>query len=499
MTRRLASATWITLIAIWMPLAALGAIAERDAPAAVEARAPVVTHHRGTFNGKKLRYTATVEGIDVPDARGKSAARLVTFTYVAEKVPDRTARPVLFVFNGGPITSSLWLHIGVMGPKRLAIPDDLSADPAGFALADNPYSPLDVADLVFIDPASTGYSRVLPEVAPESYYSVVADGQQVTAFISQWLATHGRTASPVYLLGESYGTVRAAEVAGQLVELPRPVLLDGVVLMGQAVNIVEYSQRPQSILSYVVSLPTLAALGWYHNKVDRQGKTLEQFVDDARNFAQSDYMAALFQGNALAANERDRVAQRLEALSGIPAKWYREHALRITKEQYRGELLKDRGLLLSRNDGRYVAPMADKGLAPDAFADAVMPAFSRAFADYMRNDLQVRWPDKYIEMAPIESLEAWHWGGTTPFSDWAYGERLQKAMDANPRFRVLIANGYYDTQTTVGAAELAVRQAHWPAGRASLAFYEGGHMPYTIEQTAKKFTDDLRTFMQPPR
>jgi len=373
---------------------------------------------------------------------------------------------------------------------------DLSADPASFALVDNPYSPLDVADLVFIDPASTGFSRVLPGVSPNSYYTVVADAQQVTAFVSQWLTMHHRVESPAYLLGESYGTIRAAEVAAQLAELPRPILVDGVALMGQALNIIEYSQRPQNIISYVVSLPTLAAIGWYHGKVKRGDKSLEQFVDEAWAYAQSDYLGALFQGNALSAGDRDRVASRLEELSGIPAGYYREHDLRITKEQYRRELLRDEGLLLGQADARYVARVTEKGEGSDAFGDAIMPAYKRAFVNYLRDDLGVNWPETYLGAASVGGLEEWGWGGTTPFSDWPYTERLLKVMRANPRCRLLIGNGYYDTQTTVGAAILAAREGGLPKDRVTLRFYEGGHMAYTVGREAEKFTTDLRALVR---
>ncbi len=459
----------------------------------VAAHTPVITHHVSTFNGKHVQYTATVESIDVPDAKGNPGARLVSFSYTDDNTHDSASRPVMFVFNGGPITASLWLHVGIMGPKRISIPDDLSADPGTYKLVDNVYSPLDVADLVFIDPASTGFSRVLPGTSPETYFSVGADAQQVTAFISTWLTQHGRLSSPSYLLGESYGTMRAAEVAAQLAELPHPILLDGVALMGEAINIVEYRQRPQNIVSYAVSLPTLAALAWYHNKVDRKDKTLEQFVKEAWRFAQTDYLTALFQGNSIDPAERDRIAKRLEEYSGISAAYYREHDLRISKERFRGELLKDRGLLLGRNDGRYVAPMTDKGLVEDP-SSVITVGFKRFFTDYLRNDLDVDWPDEYVVLKEV-GLEEWKWGGSGPFADWPYGDRLLKVMKANPRFRVLIGNGYEDTQTTVGAAEYAVRQAGWPEGRATLSFYEGGHMAYTVERSAKKFTDDIRTLI----
>jgi carboxypeptidase C (cathepsin A) len=257
---------------------------------------------------------------------------------------------------------------------------------------------------------------------------------------------------------------------------------------------VEYRQRAQNIVSYAVSLPTLAALAWYHNKVDRDGKTMEAFVQEAWEFAQTDYLQALFQGSDITPAERDRVAERLEKFSGIPAAYYREHALRISKEQYRGELLKDRGLLLGRNDGRYVAPMTSKGLAADP-SDVIMPAFERIFSSYVRTELNVDWPEEYVPMAKVGGLDDWKWGGASPFSDWAYGDRLLKVMKMNPHLRILIGNGYEDTQTTVGAAEYALRQSGWPEGRASLAFYEGGHMAYTVERSANKFTDDVRALI----
>ncbi|TWB40679.1 S10 family peptidase [Nitrospirillum viridazoti] len=460
------------------------------------ADAPAVTHHTTTLNGHKLSYAATVEGADVNDAAGKPGAHLVSFAYTVE-AKDAAKRPVTFVFNGGPITASLWLHLGVMGPKRVAVPDDLKADPATFTLVDNPYSPLDATDLVFIDPASTGFSRVAEGVDPKSYFSVKADGQEVTAFIQAWLAQHHREGSPVYLLGESYGTMRAAEVAGQLAELPKPIPLAGVLLMGQAVNIIEYVQRPQNIMSYVVSLPTLAAIAWYHQRVDRHGLSLEAFVDEARRYAQSDYMPALYQGGALPVADRDRVAQRLQELTGIPAAYYRDHALRISKEQYRGELLKDQGLLLGRADARYAAPITDKGIGPDPFAAAVMPAFSRLFKDYLHTDLKVDRAQPYVEIAEVQGLDDWGWGYASPFANWAYSDRLLKAMKANPKMQLLIGNGYYDTQTTVGAAELLVRQGGWPEGRVRLTFYEGGHMAYTDEGAARKLGTDIRAFVHP--
>lgn len=492
----------VTLSAGLVQGAALAAPPTAPPPAATPAaltqtitHPAVVTRHVGTFNGKRVRYTATVKGIDVPQADGRPGARVVSFAYVAEGVKDPASRPVLFLFNGGPISPSIWLHMGAFGPKRISFPDDLNADPSTYKLVDNPYAPLDVADIVFIDPASTGFSRVAPGVSPKSYFSVKADGQQIAEFIAQWLAANGRLSSPKYVLGESYGTLRAPEIAAQLTERKQPILLDGVVLFGQAANIIEYSQRPGNIISYVVSLPTLAATAWYHGKVDRQGKSFAQFLDEARGFSRTEYLTALYQGQALPEAERDRIAQRLEALSGIPASYYRANNLRISKEQYRAELLKDQGLLLGRTDARYKAPMTEKGRVADPSSALINPAYQRFFLQHLRDNLKVDWPEPYLFDSPVGGLDVWDWGAKTPFSDWPYMSRISKLMTANPKARVFVANGYYDTQTTIGAAEYAVNQSGWPPERTALRYYEGGHMAYTVESTAKTFTDDIRDFV----
>ena len=467
------------------------------APAAASrpaVHAPVVTRHEGVFNGHTIRYTATVESTDVPDAKGRPGARIVSFAYTADGIADPSKRPVLFLFNGGPITPSMWVHLGGFGPKRVAFPDDLKADPSTFKLIDNHDSPLDVADLVFFDPASTGFSRVLPGHKPEDYFSVTADGQQTAAFVRAWLGAHGRLKSPVYMFGESYGTNRAAEVAGQLAEGPDPILLDGTILYGQAVNIIEYAQRPANIISYVASLPTLAAIAWYHGKIDRAGRGVEQVVAEAQRYAATDYLDALFRGNSLPDGERRAVAQRLEALSGIPAAYYLAHDLRITKEQYRTELLKDRGLLLGRADARYTALLTDKGNAPDP--SSILPdSVQKFFRDYLVDDLKVDWKEPYRPSADVHGFEGWGWGGTTPFSDWPYYKRITKMFEANPRYRVMVANGYYDTQTTLGAAHYLVTQSGWPKDRVELRYYDGGHMGYSVDATARRFSNDIRAFI----
>lgn len=461
---------------------------------------PAVTRHVGVFHGERVAYTATVEGLDVRTGPAGEGARIVSFAYTRDMPAGNEARgakrPVMFLFNGGPIVASQYLHIGGIGPRRVDFPDDLAADPARLRLVDNAFSPLDRTDLVFVDPASTGFSRVMPGTSPSAYFSVKDDARQFAAFIRTWLKAHGRENSPVYLFGESYGTNRAAEIAGQLADGPDPLPLAGMFLYGQAVNIIEYAQRPANVTSYVASLPTLAAIGWYHGRAMRKGRSLDAFLADARAFAKGDYLATLYQGNAAPEGDRRRVAQKLAEFTGIPADWYMANALRITKERYRVELLKDRGLLLGRMDARYVAPVTDKGGAPDP-SEVIGDAVQRLFPAYVRDDLKVGWSEPYVPAVAIASLEQWGWGeSTSPFGDWPYYSGIGRMMERNPAFRLVVGNGFYDTQTTMGAAELLVTQSGWDPARVTLHYYDGGHTGYSVAATAQAIGDDIRALVR---
>lgn len=463
---------------------------------------PVVTRHQGRFNGKQVSYTATVGALEVLDAEGRPAARIVSTAYVADPENGSPARPVLFVWNGGPISPSVYLHMGAFGPKRVAFADDLSVDAAAAPLVDNPYAILDVADLVYFDPAGTGFSRTLPGKPLDDYFSVTADGQQTAAFIAAWLKANNRLDSPVYIFGESYGTNRAVDTAGQLANLPEPVLLDGVVLFGQAVNIIEYAQRPHNILSYVVSLPTLAALGWYHDRAETGGATLEEFVEQSWNYARTDYLDALFQGNTLPAERIAEVAGQLEKFTGLRAEVFIDHRLRVSKERYRVELFKTENRVIGRADGRYVAAIEaengeeDKTPGPPPDPSGALPrALVEAFRSYLTTDLGLASAEQYVIASPIQSLADWDWSGQSPFSRFDYGDSLNALFEKHPAARLLVIAGYYDTMTTIGASRYLVDQETWPRDRVDLKFYRGGHMAYSIEDSAREMADDLRALM----
>jgi carboxypeptidase C (cathepsin A) len=472
------------------------AVADTAPDQAALPKLPVITMHTGTFNGKHTTYEAVVEAIDVNGPDGRPGARLVTISYIAQNADNRANRPVLFAFNGGPISASYVLHMGMLGPKRVAIPDDISADPSTFKIVDNRYTVLDVADIVFFDPASTGFSRTVPGVDPKSYFSVNADGQETAQLIIEWSRLHHRMDSPKYVLGESYGTMRAASVANQIQKLSVP--LSGVILVGQALNIIEFSQRPANVISYVASLPTLAAIAWSHGKANLHGQTFDQFMDEVRLFARTDYLTALFQGNKLDPATRDAIAAKLADYTGLPASYYLANSLEISKEKYRRELFKDKHDILGMTDGRYVGRMAASGPTRDP-ASVISDAYGKAFTDYLRTDLKIADTASYLPAAKgIDGFDAWNYNGTgsSPFADWPFPALLTEVFAANPNFRVMVDNGYEDTQTTVGAAQMLVDRSGWPSDRVILHFYQGGHTAYSIEDTLKRMTDDLRTFIR---
>jgi carboxypeptidase C (cathepsin A) len=457
---------------------------------------PYVTKGRGVFNGQSLNYTATVDGIVVEDAEGAPGAQVVSTSYVVDAPPGSTPRPVMFVFNGGPISPSIYLHLGAFGPKRLAFADDLSVPASDAPLVDNPYSILDAADLVYFDPAGTGFSRALPGKPLNEYFSIAADAQQTAAFIQAWLEQHHRLDSPAYIFGESYGTNRAVETAGQLAGMEPPVLLRGVVLFGQAVNIIEYSQRPSNIMSYVVSLPTLAALGWYHGKAEAGDATLEQFTNAAWEYARDDYLDALFQGNTLSDEALHSVAQRLQKFTGVDAQVFIDKRLRLSKEAYRVELFKAGNKVIGRSDGRYVGdiPLDESGKPiPGSDPANVLPnAIAGAYKAYLVDVLGLPSAEQYLTGSPVQGLDGWEWGGASPFDWFQYGDALGKLLAASPQTRVVVAAGYYDTMTTLGASQYLIDQESWPRGQVSLKAYPGGHMAYSIAASAEAMASDLR-------
>jgi carboxypeptidase C (cathepsin A) len=361
-------------------------------------------------------------------------------------------------------------------------------------MADNPLSVLDVADLVLIDPAETGFSRILPGGKRETYYGLEGDAQSVSDFIVAWVKANNREASPKYLLGESYGTQRAAFMAGQLAKV---MPLDGVFLFGQAVNMIETSQRAKNVVSYATNLTALAAIAAYHGKADIGGRSMASVVDEAYAFGMGEYLQALLQGGDLPADRRKVIADRLQAMTGISSAWYLDHGLVITKIQFLQELFRAEGRVLGMYDARYVSEPLKAGARPsDPFAKVIAP-IEPMVRKHLAEDLGVTWPmTEYRAVAPGAS--AWTWAPTLgpggPFLDYDYQARIGPAFAANPAFRLMIGTGIFDLTTTVGPARYMVAQSDWPRERVFQRQYFGGHMAYTHEASHKAFTDDIRAW-----
>ncbi|WP_058835551.1 S10 family peptidase [Luteimonas abyssi] len=476
-------------LAAWLPGAGLHAAPVADAQ----------LEHAGTFNGTAVRYVSRIETIPVRD--GDAGADLVVMSHAATGADADPARPVLFAFNGGPISASLYLHAGALGPRRMAFPDDLDADPATFESAPNPHAILDVADIVLFDPAGTGFSRVADGTDTTHFHSVEADARQLVLMIEAWSRRHGREASPKYLLGESYGTLRAAAAAHQMQMRDTPMRVDGVFLLGQALNIIEYAQREQNIISYVVSLPTVAAIAWHHGRAETGGLAFEPWLDEVRTWARTEYLTALFQGQFLPEPERRRIAAQLQAYTGVDAEVLLREDLKLTKNEHRVELLRDRGQVLGVYDARYAGPPDPARPSPAATdpSGVTGPAFRRGLEDLLRTQFGVEDASAYRNSADIGGIDAWTWGrATSPFGDWPYMEWIREVMAANPDFRVVMGHGHHDTATTTGASDYAVAHSGWPLDRVRSVYYLGGHMPYTIEASLAQFADDLRTFVGAP-
>lgn len=415
--------------------------------------------------------------------------------YIAYTAREGSGRPVIFAFNGGPGASSTFLHLGVLGPARLDVPQDPAAPlPAHAPLAPNANALLDLADIVFLDPPGTGFST--REGADAQYYnSVAGDARAVAQAVDAWLAANGRRDAPVYILGESYGTIRAVAMLDAFAALESAPSIRGVVLLGQALNMIETSQRPDNIISYVVSLPSLAAIACYHGKA-AQPCTPGAIAEEAARFAHEDYLPALFAGAALPAAERRRIAARLEELSGIPAAFYLAHDLRISKERFRVELLRAQGKVVGRYDARYLAPRpADAGpvVGPDAFS-AVSDLYRRAMPAYLDALLPgARGADYKVIARPGGT---WRYGGAdSPFSDWPFMETVERAAAADRCLRLFVGTGVFDLTTTIGAADYLFAQSSLPAARYRAEEYGAGHMFYSDAAAREAFLADMRAFI----
>ncbi|MGH8221761.1 MAG: S10 family serine carboxypeptidase-like protein [Woeseiaceae bacterium] len=465
----------------------------------------VSTRHHGVFNGVPVDYSATFDDTLITNEAGEETASLFATGYVRENVADRALRPVIFIWSGGPSASSQTLHMAGFSPRRLDVPLDVTAPIAApYETGDNVHTLLDVADLVFVDPANTGFSRILPAGDAAYFHTADGDAESVAQLIEKWLSRNGRGDSPAYVLGSSYGSIRAVLVAGLLAKSPKP--LDGAILFSQGVNLVETTQRSNNLIGYASNLSQQAAVAWYHGRTALQDKTVGEVIAEAQTFAMGEYLVALGQGSSLPDTQRREIASRLAELTGVSSETYLESGLMISKSRFRRELLRDQGLVVGATDARYTAP-ADSEEGPASPTQGVAEVQRAHMLEFLRVTLPM---EEYRAFAPGTGSR-WDYGGTstldgsklapdtvrTVFADYDYPGALVPAFEANEDFRVMIATGIYDLLTTVGPARLLASDPDYPEGRVEMHEYIGGHAFYSNDGEFERLANDIRNMVSP--
>ncbi len=460
-----------------------------------------VTEHRGTFNGQALRYTATAGETYLRDKNGKPQASIFSFAYTRDDAA--AGRPVTFVWNGGPGSASLWLHMGTFGPKRVVVPSDAGHPGAPpFDVRPATETILDVTDLVFVDPVGTGFSRALGDREDKEYWGLEPDAQSMAEFIRTWVTEQGRWNSPRFLLGESYGTTRAAAVAN-LLEGDFMMSLNGIVFVSQALDYLGSTPYLRdNLVANVTFVPTMAATAWFHDRVSPRPADLESFLDEAREFCIDELLPALFRGNTLDAASRARVRDGLARFTGLSPDYIERANLRIHAYRFAKELLRDEGRTVGLLDSRYTRDeIDDLEAAPDEDAsDAISAAFNSALMDYMQSELGVDWNRLYLASGDPELPKQWRWRRVPDGEEWEplpvnTAHDLSKALRRNPELRVMVASGYYDLITPFFDAEYTLNRHDIDASRIVYRYYGGGHMMYVNEPSRTRLLEDTRRFI----
>jgi carboxypeptidase C (cathepsin A) len=458
-----------------------------------------VTRHGGVFGGQRISYSATASETYLKAEDGTPKASLFSIAYVKE--PRDPNRPVTFLFNGGPGSGSLWLHMGAFGPKRVAIPSDARDDGGPpFPILDNPDSLLDVTDIVFIDPVGTGFSHALGKTEPKEYWGVTQDAKSVAEFIRLWLGENGRWNSPKYLGGESYGTTRSAAVANQLEGAYNDVSLNGLLLISTILDFGAQAYAPGNEMPYILYVPSMAAAAHFHGKAPADAGPIETFVEEARAFALGDYAAALLKGQKLQGEERASIRRRLARFTGLSEPFLEQADLRVSDNRFYKELLRDRGLAIGRLDARYTGRDYDNaGETPDNDPSfyGIDAGYTAALNAWVREGLKFKTDRQY---STIGGVSEWNWD----LNDLGFESRYYKnvapyvgrAMRENSGLRVFVGQGYFDFATPFFGAEYSLSRTGIPQDRIHYHYYGAGHMMYVRDEDRSQLSRDIRAFIR---
>ena len=492
---------------------ALGAESAKKGDAAPDAKAahkdekPIppertaVSHGSVEVAGRSIRYTATAGTLLIRDDKTeKPNASVFYVAYTVDPGRHASARPITFLYNGGPGSSSVWLHMGAVSPVRVESASAAATPPPPYHLGPNPYSLIDRTDLVFIDAVGTGFSTPVGKGKGKDFWGVDQDLDAFAKAITRYVTINQRWNSPKFLFGESYGTTRSAALVDKLQD--QGMAFNGVVLLSSILNYAANS--PGLDHRYVGALPSYAAIAWYHDKVQDKPADMAAFVEQARVFAAGEYAAALAKGQNLSATERDAVVAKLSHFTGLGVKYLEEANLRVDPSRFRKELLRDERRTLGRYDARYEGIDLDAaGETPDYDASdtAISGAFTAAFNNYLENTL--KWTsDTPYKTTNFEIIRSWDWKHKSGDSRWPQrmpyvAGDLAAAMRQNPKLQVLSANGYFDLATPFFATEYDLSHMQLdPSLRGNLEFryYPSGHMVYLNVDALKMFKGDLDVF-----
>ncbi|MBB4087592.1 S10 family peptidase [Sphingomonas carotinifaciens] len=463
-------------------------------------RAPIVPRRFvrdrvGVFAGTRLKYTVTAADTLLKDALGRPTGSIFSFSYVARPRAGFD-RPVIFIFNGGPGSSSLWLHMGVLGPRKIAFRDVSPSQVPPYRLVDNPDSALAVADLVFVDPIGTGFSRYWGGGKPSDFYGREEDAKATVDFIQDWLRVNHRWNSPKFLIGESYGTTRAALVANRLFGgvfggTLRGIAINGVIMIGGNGGLA----TPQGNDAYLTTFTTMAATAWYHGRVNAAGRSFDQFIADAGRFAHDGLLPGLDSWATLGAPERSALAQRAAGFVGLHPDYLLSKGLKIEVPEFQKALLADRHEVIGMYDGRYTLPAmggAHDPVGDDPAMGQYAPAFIGGFETYIRDDLGIDVDDEYVVIDWINV--------NFPFSqrggeDDTAGAALAATMRRNPDMWLMSIQGWFDMFGAVGSAAYGIAQRELPSDRVEQKTYWSGHMAY-VGDAGLKMAADLKDFIR---
>jgi carboxypeptidase C (cathepsin A) len=475
-----------------------------EEPAIPEAKMSV-TNHKSKFSGKTINYQVSAGDSHIMDAQGKPKASIFHVAYTRTDIKNASQRPLLFIFNGGPGSSSVWLHMGVFGPKRVVLPSDAQrVGAAPFTLADNQQSLIDIADMVFIDPVGTGYSQPLGKYEGKAFWGVKEDAQILSEFIRLYITQNNRWNSPKYLAGESYGTTRAGAMVRELQEGWGSIDLNGIMLISSIVDFQTGDFTEGNDLPFVTFLPTYAATAWYHKAIPNRAQwtNLESFISATRDFALNEYATVLLKGALASEQEVENVVNKLHQFTGLKKQYIRQSNLRINEFLFMKELLREQGKVVGRLDSRYLgedANIVSSRFEADPSSYAIDGAYTAALQHYFASDINVK-RDQPYHILSGEVFSNWNWVygnsarsqgfiNVTPF--------IAKGMRQNKDFRVFVANGYYDLATPFFATEHSMNHHGIDLDRVTMKYYEAGHMMYVHQPSLDALVKDMRTFLKP--